>query len=46
VANLTAPQCQLQRPSGFTNNQGIAEQVHVLNALPSAGNDQWTLILT
>jgi len=47
ITALSAPHCQLQRPSGFQNNQGIAEQVHVLNALPSsAGNDQWTLTLT
>jgi hypothetical protein len=47
IAALSAPTCQLQRPTGFQNSQGVAEQVHVLNALPSAaGNDQWTLTLT
>ena len=47
IFDLDAPHCQMQRPTGFQNQQGVAEQVHVLNALASAaGNDQWTVTLT
>lgn len=47
IANLSAPTCQIQRPTGFQDSQGIAEQTHVLSALPSgAGNNQWALTLT
>lgn len=42
---INAPLCQIQRPSGIENSQGIAEWP--LRAVPiqNAGNDQWTLVL-
>lgn len=45
--SLSAPTCQLQRPTGYADQQGIAEWPLTLNALPSgAGNNQWSLTLT
>lgn len=46
IVALSAPTCQLQRPTGFENQQGITEWPLVLNPLPASGNDQWTLTLT
>lgn len=46
IATLTAPACQVQRPTGYANEQNVAEWPLVLNPLPVTGNDQWTLVLT
>lgn len=46
VTTLSAPTCQLQRLSGFENQQKVLEWPLTLNALPNTGNDQWTLTLT
>lgn len=42
---VNAPLCQLQRPAGVENSQGVVEWP--LRAVPiqNAGNDQWTLVL-
>jgi hypothetical protein len=46
IATLTADTAQLQRPTGFANQQGITEWPLTLNALPSSGNDEVSLTLT
>lgn len=46
ITTLSAPTCQLQRLSGFENQQKVLEWPLTLNALPNTGNDQWTLTLT
>lgn len=47
ISTLSAPTCQLQRPTGFANEQGVTEWPLTLNALPSgSGNNQWSLALT
>lgn len=44
---LAAPNLQIQRPTGFKSEQGLAETVVRAVPLPGAGgNDQWTLTLT
>lgn len=40
------PALQLQRPSGLEQNQGIVEWPLKGQPLPTAGNDQFTLVLT
>jgi hypothetical protein len=46
VSTLVAPTCQVQRPTGYANEQLVAEWPLVLNPLPATGNDQWSLVLT
>ena len=47
IVNLTADTCQLQRPTGLAEQQGITEWNLTANALPSGtGNNQWALTLT
>lgn len=46
IVTLTAPTAQVKRPSGYQNNQGIAEWPLGLMPLPNAGNDQWSMVLT
>jgi hypothetical protein len=46
IATLAAPTCQVKRPTGYQNNQNIAEWPLDLIPLPASGNDQWSLTLT
>jgi hypothetical protein len=47
IITITAPTCQVKRPTGYQNNQGVAEWPLNLAPLPSgAGNNQFTLALT
>lgn len=47
IATLSAPTSQVKRPTGYQNNQGVAEWPLSLTPLPTdAGNDQFSLILT
>jgi hypothetical protein len=47
IITLATPYCQIKRPTGYQDNQGIAEWPLSLSPLPSgAGNDQFTLTLT
>lgn len=46
IITLSAPTAQFQRPSGYSNSQGIAERALKMLALPNAGNDQWSLAAT
>lgn len=46
IATLNAPAAQMQRPQGMENAQDIMETPLSLMALPTVGNDQWTLTLT
>lgn len=46
IVTLAAPTCRVQRPSSYTNEQGVLEWPLNLKALPNAGNDQFTLALT
>jgi hypothetical protein len=47
IITLAAPNCQVKRPSGYQQNQGIAEWPLNLSPLPTgAGNDQFSLVLT
>ena len=46
ICTINAPSCQILRPTGYQNNQGIAEWPLVLAPQPVSGNDQFTLTLT
>lgn len=46
VASLAVPRAQLQRPQGLENAQDIVEWPLRLVPLASAGNDNWTMVLT
>lgn len=46
IATLNAPAAQMQRPQGMETAQDIMETPLSLMALPTVGNDQWTLTLT
>ncbi|MEX0841716.1 MAG: hypothetical protein WD039_05465, partial [Xanthobacteraceae bacterium] len=46
ISNIAAPTCQMQRPTGYENQQNILEWPLRLTPKPSAGNDQFTLTLT
>jgi hypothetical protein len=46
IITLSAPTAQIKRPTGYQNNQGIAEWPLSLTPLPNAGNDQFSLALT
>lgn len=46
IITLSAPTAQFQRPSGYSNSQGIAERGLKMLVLPNAGNDQWSLAAT
>ena len=46
IATLNAPAAQMQRPQGLTNAQNIKEWPLRMVPLPTAGNDQFTLVLT
>lgn len=43
ITTLAVPAAQMQRPSGFEQQQGIVEQTLRLVPMPQAGNDQFTL---
>jgi hypothetical protein len=43
---VAAPNCQIKRPGGYQNNQGVAERSLGLSPLPDSGNDQFSLALT
>lgn len=45
--NILAPTCEMQRPTGFENNQDVLEWPLQLRPIPSdAGGDQFTITLT
>lgn len=46
IVSLNAPACQLQRPAGFEQQQGVAEWPLRLVPLPNAGDDQFSIMLT
>lgn len=46
MVTLSAPTCQVKRPGGYQNNQGIAEWPLSLAPQPSSGNDQFSIALT
>lgn len=46
ICTISAPSCQILRPTGYQNNQGIAEWPLVLAPQPVAGNDQFTITMT
>jgi hypothetical protein len=43
---LNVPVAQMMRLSGLESSQNIVEWPLMLAPLPTAGNDQWTLVLT
>ena len=43
---VAASACQIKRPGGYQNNQGVAERSLGLSPLPDSGNDQFSLALT
>ena len=46
IVTFNAPKAQMQRPSGITPVQDIAEWPLSLIPVPDTGNDQWTLTFT
>lgn len=46
IVTITAPKCQVKRPTGYQNNQGVAEWPLNLSPLPTVGNDQVSIVLT
>jgi hypothetical protein len=46
IVTLSAPTCQVKRPTGYQNNQGIAEWPLGLLPRPASGNDQFSMVLT
>ena len=46
IATLNVPAAQMQRPQGLSNAQNIKEWPLRMVPLPTAGNDQFTLVLT
>jgi hypothetical protein len=46
IITLSAPTCQVKRPTGYQDNQGIAEWPLGLMPLPTNGNDQFSMVLT
>lgn len=46
IITISAPTCQIERPTGYQQNQGIAEWPLSLTPQPSAGNDQFTITVT
>lgn len=47
IITLNAPTCQVKRPTGYQQNQGVAEWPLNLSPLPTdAGNDQFSIVLT
>lgn len=46
IVRLDLPTCQVKRPTGYQENQGIAEWPLALMPLPDAGDDQFTITLT
>jgi hypothetical protein len=46
IITLTAPTSQVKRPTGYQENQGIAEWPLGLSPLPTSGNDQFSMVLT
>lgn len=46
IVSLNAPTCQLMRPTGYAQAQGVVEWPLRFKPLPNLGNDQFTLTLT
>ncbi|UFZ05456.1 phage tail tube protein [Bradyrhizobium ontarionense] len=46
IITLSAPTSEFKRPTGYQQNQGVAEWPLSMLALPNAGNDQFSLALT
>ncbi len=46
ISTLNVPTAQIQRPQGLESAQNIVEWPLRLVPLPTAGDDQWTLVLT
>lgn len=46
IITFNAPKAQMQRPTGITPVQDVAEWPLALVPQPNTGNDQWTLTLT
>lgn len=46
IVTLSAPTSQVKRPTGYQNNQGVAEWPLGLMPLPTSGNDQFSMVLT
>ena len=46
IVTVATPTCQIRRPAGYQDNQGVAERPLTLAPLPTAGNDQFALTLT
>jgi len=46
ITTVNASRCQVKRPTGYQQNQKIAEWPLSAKPLPTAGNDQFTIALT
>ncbi|MDX8354357.1 phage tail tube protein [Cognatiyoonia sp. IB215182] len=46
ISTLNIPTAQIQRPQGLESTQNIVEWPLRMVPLPTAGDDQWTLVLT
>lgn len=46
IVTLSTPAAEFKRPTGYQQNQGVAEWPLSMLALPNAGNDQFSLALT
>ncbi|RJF70868.1 hypothetical protein [Rhodopseudomonas palustris] len=46
IVTVSTPACQVRRPTGYQNNQGVAERPLTLTPLPASGNDQFSITLT
>ena len=46
ICTINAPTSQIQRPRGYTNNQGVAEWQLSLKPQPNTGNDQFSIVMT
>lgn len=46
ITAISAPICEVARPSGYQNEQGVAEWQLSLSPLPDEGNDQFSITLT
>ncbi|WP_316191309.1 MULTISPECIES: phage tail tube protein [unclassified Bradyrhizobium] len=46
IVTLSTPTAEFKRPTGYQQNQGVAEWPLSMLALPDAGNDQFSLALT
>jgi hypothetical protein len=46
IVTVNAPTCQVKRLSGYENQQDVLEWPLALKAIPNAGNDEFSVVLT